>query len=43
VRIRDHSSKRASEHFSSLTLGSFDGLVTDFNDQDVNGLPPQPT
>lgn len=26
--------KRASEHFSSLTLGSFDGLVTDFNDQD---------
>jgi uncharacterized protein YhaN len=26
--------KRASEHFSSLTLGSFDGLVTDFNDKD---------
>ncbi|MCM8883209.1 MAG: AAA family ATPase [Candidatus Thiodiazotropha sp.] len=26
--------KRASEHFSSLTLSSFDGLVTDFNDKD---------
>ncbi|MCP5413591.1 MAG: AAA family ATPase [Chromatiaceae bacterium] len=26
--------KRASEHFSSLTLGSFDGLVTDFSDKD---------
>jgi uncharacterized protein YhaN len=26
--------KRASEHFSSLTLGSFDSLVTDFNDKD---------
>jgi uncharacterized protein YhaN len=26
--------KRASEHFSALTLGSFDGLMTDFNEQD---------
>lgn len=26
--------KRASEHFRALTLGSFDGLVTDFNDKD---------
>ncbi|MEJ2404540.1 MAG: AAA family ATPase [Candidatus Thiodiazotropha sp.] len=26
--------KRASEHFALLTLGSFDGLVTDFNDKD---------
>jgi len=26
--------KRASEHFVALTLGSFDGLVTDFNDRD---------
>ncbi|MET0005614.1 MAG: AAA family ATPase [Candidatus Thiodiazotropha sp.] len=26
--------KRASEHFCSLTLGSFDGLMTDFNEQD---------
>jgi uncharacterized protein YhaN len=26
--------KLASEHFSSLTLGSFYGLVTDFNDKD---------
>ena len=23
--------KRASEHFSELTLGSFEGLMTDFN------------
>lgn len=26
--------KRASEHFAALTLGSFDGLMTDFNDRD---------
>ena len=26
--------KRASEHFSALTLGSFDGLITDFNERD---------
>ncbi|MCF6210629.1 MAG: AAA family ATPase [Gammaproteobacteria bacterium] len=26
--------KRASEHFSALTLGSFEGLMTDFNDKD---------
>lgn len=26
--------KRASEHFSALTLGSFDGLMTDFNEKD---------
>ena len=26
--------KRASEHFSALTLGSFEGLITDFNDKD---------
>ena len=26
--------KRASEHFSALTLGSFDGLRTDFNERD---------
>ena len=26
--------KRASEHFSKLTLGSFEGLITDFNDKD---------
>ncbi|NKB61269.1 MAG: AAA family ATPase [Gammaproteobacteria bacterium] len=26
--------KRASEHFSELTLGSFEGLMTDFNDSD---------
>ena len=26
--------KRASEHFAALTLGSFDGLMTDFNDKD---------
>jgi len=26
--------KRASEHFSALTLGSFEGLVTDFNEKD---------
>ena len=26
--------KRASEHFSVLTLGSFDGLMTDFNEKD---------
>ncbi len=26
--------KRASEHFSALTLGSFEGLITDFNDMD---------
>jgi uncharacterized protein YhaN len=26
--------KRASEHFSTLTLGSFDGLITDFNERD---------
>jgi len=26
--------KRASEHFSGLTLGSFDGLMTDFNEKD---------
>ena len=26
--------KRASEHFSALTLGSFDGLTTDFNEKD---------
>ena len=26
--------KRASEHFSALTLGSFDGLMTDFNERD---------
>ena len=26
--------KRASEHFSKLTLGSFNGLMTDFNDKD---------
>jgi uncharacterized protein YhaN len=26
--------KRASEHFFALTLGSFDGLMTDFNEKD---------
>ena len=26
--------KRASEHFSALTLGSFEGLSTDFNEKD---------
>lgn len=26
--------KRASEYFSALTLGSFDGLITDFNERD---------
>ncbi|MFV0277365.1 MAG: AAA family ATPase [Parahaliea sp.] len=26
--------KRASEHFATLTLGSFGGLMTDFNDRD---------
>ncbi len=26
--------KRASEHFSALTLGSFGGLITDFNEKD---------
>jgi uncharacterized protein YhaN len=26
--------KRASEHFSTLTLGSFEGLMTDFNERD---------
>jgi uncharacterized protein YhaN len=26
--------KRASEHFSALTLGSFEGLITDFNEKD---------
>ncbi|MES9989471.1 MAG: AAA family ATPase [Candidatus Thiodiazotropha endolucinida] len=26
--------KRASEHFSGLTLGSFEGLMTDFNEKD---------
>ncbi|MCK5433254.1 MAG: chromosome segregation protein SMC, partial [Gammaproteobacteria bacterium] len=26
--------KRASEHFASLTLGSFKGLMTDFNEKD---------
>jgi DNA repair exonuclease SbcCD ATPase subunit len=26
--------KRASEHFSALTLGSFEGLMTDFNEKD---------
>lgn len=26
--------KRASEHFSALTLGSFNGLMTDFNERD---------
>lgn len=26
--------KRASEHFSALTLGSFEGLMTDFNERD---------
>ena len=26
--------KRASEHFTALTLGSFEGLMTDFNDKD---------
>ncbi len=26
--------KRASEYFSALTLGSFDGLMTDFNEKD---------
>ena len=26
--------KRASEHFSRLTLESFEGLITDFNDKD---------
>lgn len=26
--------KRASEHFSALTLGSFEALMTDFNDKD---------
>ena len=26
--------KRASEHFAALTLGSFAGLMTDFNDRD---------
>jgi uncharacterized protein YhaN len=26
--------KRASVHFSALTLGSFDGLITDFNERD---------
>jgi uncharacterized protein YhaN len=26
--------KHASEHFSALTLGSFDGLMTDFNERD---------
>ncbi|PUB84842.1 MAG: chromosome segregation protein SMC [gamma proteobacterium symbiont of Ctena orbiculata] len=26
--------KRASEHFCALTLGSFEGLITDFNEKD---------
>ena len=26
--------KRASEHFATLTLGSFEGLMTDFNEKD---------
>ena len=26
--------KRASEHFCALTLGSFDGIMTDFNEKD---------
>jgi len=26
--------KRASEHYAALTLGSFEGLVTDFNEKD---------
>ncbi len=35
--------KRASEHFASLTLGSFKGLMTDFNEKDesiLEGLRP---
>ncbi len=35
--------KRASEHFSTLTLGSFDGLMTDFNERDepiLTGIRP---
>ena len=27
--------KRASEHFAALTLGSFEGLMTDFNEKDT--------
>jgi uncharacterized protein YhaN len=30
--------KRASEHFSALTLGSFEGLMTDFNEKDERVL-----
>lgn len=36
--------KRASEHFSELTLGSFEGLMTDFNDSDepiLVGIRPE--
>jgi uncharacterized protein YhaN len=35
--------KRASEHFAVLTIGSFDGLMTDFNDRDepiIAGIRP---
>ncbi len=35
--------KRASEHFAALTLGSFEGLMTDFNDKDepiLTGIRP---
>jgi len=36
--------KRAGEHFSKLTLGSFDGLMTDFNKKDepvLAGIRPE--
>ena len=35
--------KRASEHFATLTLGSFEGLMTDFNEKDepvLEGIRP---
>lgn len=35
--------KRASEHFAALTLGSFEGLMTDFNEKDepvLEGIRP---
>jgi len=36
--------KRASEHFTALTLGSFEGLMTDFNEKDepvLVGIRPE--
>ena len=36
--------KRAGEHFATLTLGSFEGIMTDFNDKDepvLEGIRPK--